>query len=163
MITLSFLQPTSKNILPDNRGSRWKSGFVKFDIYFQQDRSKQDIINIRKQSGSLANRVSTLHLVPGLSQHKQNGCHHQQIGMDFFCDVIFKMDSLELVKLSFRLYSTSRIDRDDTLVSAPMFWKIWIKLIQSLWPWVNSKFKMAVIETSENHIFCHILAYRINR
>ena len=38
-----------------------------------------------------------------ISRHMTNGCHHHQIGMDYLCDVIFKMASVKLAKLRFRL------------------------------------------------------------
>ena len=50
------------------------------------------------------------------SPNMKYGCHRHQNGMDYPCDVIFKMASVKLVKLHFRLNAASRIDRDEILL-----------------------------------------------
>ena len=64
------------------------------------------------------------YFVTGTYPNIKSGCHHHQIGMDYLYDVIFKMAASE-VKYVFAYYSASRIDRDNILVSEPMFF--WMK------------------------------------
>ena len=62
------------------------------------------------------------YFVTGTYPNINSGCHHHPIGMDYLYGVIFKMAASE-VKL--RFHSASRIDRDNILVSKPMFF--WMK------------------------------------
>ena len=82
----------------------------------------------------------------------KNGCRNHQIGMDYLCDVIFKMDVSELVIFAYN--SAFRVDRDEESND---------DTDKSLWILYISEFKMAVIETIENHIFCHILTFKVSR